>query len=106
MKLSTLISASLLALAAGTALAQPNTPRVDQREANQSARIAQGAASGALTGHERRRLAREQRAIQNAEQKAKADGVVTPRERRALHRAQDAASRDIYRQKHDGQVKP
>ncbi len=103
------IAASLLAVTtvmAGTAFAQAQTPRVDQREANQSARIAQGAASGALTGREQRRLAHEQRAIQTAEQNAKADGVVTARERRKLHRAQEAASRDIYRQKHDGQSKP
>ena len=82
------------------------TPRADQREANQAARIAQGAASGSLTGREQRRLNREQKAINKAEQNAKADGVVTPQARRKLHRAQNAASRDIYRQKHDAQVKP
>ncbi|MCZ2292750.1 MAG: hypothetical protein LC125_12470 [Burkholderiales bacterium] len=101
-----------LALLAGTAQAQTppapaaSMPRVDARQARQEARIGQGAASGALTPHEQRRLQREQRAITKAETKAEADGTVTAQERRKLHRMQDAASRDIHHQKHDRQHMP
>lgn len=114
MKLHTLFATSALAIVglACTAALTPaaaqgtQTPHVDQRQANQQARIAQGAASGALTGREQLRLQREQNAIARAEAAAKADGVVTTHERRVLHRAQDVASRDIARQKHDHQRAP
>jgi hypothetical protein len=90
-----------LCLTAASAFAQTNTPRVDQREANQQARIAQGAASGALTPHETQRLEKEQAHINRAEDKAKSDGTVTRAERRRMHHMQDAASRDIHRKKHN-----
>jgi hypothetical protein len=90
-----------MALASASAFAQPNTPRIDQREANQQARIAQGAAGGTLTAHETQRLEKEQAHINNAEAKAKSDGVVTTKERRRLHAMQDGASRDIHRKKHN-----
>jgi hypothetical protein len=76
---------------------------VDARQARQTQRIEQGAASGALTGREQRRLHREQKAIGQVEEKAKADGTVTRHERKRLHRMQNHAGRDIARQKHDGQ---
>ena len=103
MNFRALISASLLSAIAVSAFAQTETPRVDQREAHQQARIAQGAASGALTGRETRRLEREQHAIGKAEARAKADGSVTKQERKRLHHMQNHASRDIARQKHDAQ---
>jgi len=108
--LKTVLAAAALAAAALAAQAQPvpagaaSTPRVDARQARQHARIADGAASGALTPHERRRLHREQQAIRHAEAQAKADGTVTARERRRLEHLQNHASRDIRRQKHDGQT--
>lgn len=97
--------ATLLAAASIGAFAQTAaTPRVDQREANQQARIANGAASGELTGKETVRLEKEQAAINKAEAQAKADGTVTRRERKRLHRMQNAASHDIHHQKHDAQT--
>lgn len=97
--------AALLSLLAFAGLSQAqSTPRVDQREAQQQARMAQGAASGALTGKETLRLEREQAAINNAEAKAKADGVVTRHERRKLHRMQEGASRDIHHAKHNAKA--
>ncbi|MBI5260115.1 MAG: hypothetical protein HY855_26685 [Burkholderiales bacterium] len=103
----TLIAALTLAFSTLAAQAQTptaaSTPRADQREANQQARIAQGAASGALTPRETRRLERQQAAINRAEAQAKSDGTVTKQERHRLHHMQDNASRDIYRQKHDRQ---
>ena len=97
--------ATLLAAASIGAFAQTAaTPRVDQREANQQARIANGAASGELTGKETVRLEKELAAINKAEAQAKADGTVTRRERKRLHRMQNAASHDIHHQKHDAQT--
>ena len=97
--------ATLLAAASIGAFAQTAaTPRVDQREANQQARIANGAASGQLTGKETVRLEKEQSAINKAEAHAKADGTVTRHERKRLHRMQNAASKDIHAQKHDAQT--
>lgn len=86
-----------------TAGAQTNTPRVDQREANQEARIQQGVASGSLTGNEAKRLENGQQRVQNMEAQAKSDGVVTKQERAKLHHAQDAQSQRVFRQKHDRQ---
>ena len=85
------------------AFAQANTPRVDQREANQERRIEQGEASGSLTRREANRLERGQQHVENMENRAKADGVVTRQERAQLHRAQDRQSNRIYAQKHDRQ---
>ena len=85
------------------AFAQANTPRVDQRQANQEQRIDQGVASGSLTQREANRLERGQQHVDNMENRAKADGVVTRGERARLHQAQDAQSARIYRQKHDRQ---
>ena len=104
---TSLIAATLAFASIGAfaqAAAAPATPRVDQREANQQARIANGAASGQLTGKETVRLEKEQARVNNAEAKAKADGTVTKRERKHLHRMQDATSKDIYKQKHDAQT--
>ena len=105
---TSLVAATLAAASIGVfaQAAAPATPRVDQREANQQARIAQGAASGELTAKETNRLEKEQAHINNAEAKAKADGTVTKHERKRLHRMQNAASKDIHHQKHDAQVAP
>jgi hypothetical protein len=99
----TLAIASLGAFAQGTA---PATPRVDQREANQQARIDAGVASGQLTARETNRLDKQQARVATAESKAKADGVVSAKERRHLHRMQDRASANIRAQKHDAQTAP
>ena len=112
--LRTFLVASALAIASIGAFAQTaptpvptlSTPRVDQREANQQARIAQGAASGQLTPKETNRLEKEQAVVNKAEANAKADGTVTKHERKRLHRLQDRASKDIHHQKHDAQVAP
>ena len=85
------------------ALAQAETPRVDQRQANQEQRIDQGVASGSLTRPEANRLERGQQRVDKLENQAKSDGVVTRRERAELHRAQDRQSDRIYAQKHDRQ---
>jgi hypothetical protein len=85
------------------AFAQANTPRVDQRQANQEQRIDQGVASGSLTQREANRLDHGQQHVDNMENRAKADGVVTRGERARLHQAQEVQSGRIYAQKHDRQ---
>lgn len=102
MKIQMLMGALVIA-AGGAALAQPATPRIDQREVNQEKRIQQGVKSGELTPRETTRLQAEQGRIQKAETMAKADGKVTPKERERIEHMQNHASRDIAREKHDGQ---
>lgn len=80
-----------------------STPVIDQRQANQEARIQQGVASGELTPREAARLEKGQAHVANMEAKAKADGVVTSKERARIHRAQDRQSTRIHHQKHDRQ---
>ena len=107
-KLKTLAISATLSLSSIGAFAQaasaPATPRVDQREVKQDARIQQGVASGELNAKETYRLEKEQAVINKAEANAKADGKVTKQERRKLHLMQNRASKDIHAQKHDAQT--
>lgn len=104
------VAAAALSLSAHAAppagAASAATPGIDKRQAHQERRIDHGVASGELTRREARRLNREQHAIDQAENRAKADGVVTARERKRLHHMHDGASADIARQKHDRQERP
>ena len=92
----TLLSTSLLT--ATVALAGPYTTR----EGRQQDRIAQGIASGQLTGREAARLEAEQAAIEAERRAFWADGHLSPWERAELRHDQTRASRDIYRLKHNG----
>jgi len=105
-KFTTLATGIALAVASIGAFAQGGmaTPRVDQREANQQARIDAGVASGQLTRREARGLERELAQIRAAGRHARSDGVVTPRERRQLERLQDRASANIRAALHDDEV--
>lgn len=94
---------ALIAVFPTLALAQADTPRVDQRQLNQEIRIDQGVASGSLTAREANHLELGQQRVDNIETRAKADGVVTRQERLRLHQAQDVQSRRIAVQKHDRQ---
>jgi hypothetical protein len=95
---------TLSGLAAAQAPADPTaTPRIDQREARQQQRIAQGAASGQLTPRETYRLEKREAKINADEAAAKSDGKVTRAERTHLRHEENRTSRAIYRQKHDGQ---
>jgi len=96
--------AAIVAAAVALPAAAQTTPRIDQREANQQARIQQGVDSGALTPHETAKLERGQAKVEKAEAKAKADGVVTRRERARIAKMQNKQSRKIHREKHDKQV--
>lgn len=87
---SKLFTASLLAsalfagLATAPALAQTNTPRVDQAQQNISARIRQGMESGHITPSEAQTLLRRERAIEVREAQFKSNGQASPQERQAL----------------------
>jgi len=97
--LALILSGSLSKVSAQTA-----TPVVTERQASQQQRIQQGAATGALTPAETRRLEARQAKVTNDKHEAKADGVVTPAEKRKLNREQNRNSRAIRRQKHDAQT--
>jgi len=101
--MNTRIILALLATAALPVAAQTATPRVDQRQANQEARIEQGVQSGELTKRETAKLEQGQSKVQKMETKAKADGQVTQKERARLAKAQDKQSKKIYKEKHDKQ---
>jgi CRISPR/Cas system-associated endoribonuclease Cas2 len=98
---STILAALLAAAALPVAAQTPSTPRVDQRQANQEARIQQGATSGELTPKETAKLEKGQDKVQKMENKAVADGKVTPKERAKLERAQNKQSKKIAKKKHN-----
>lgn len=98
------VAAFLVAALPVAVIAQPATPGVDQRQANQERRIQQGVRSGQLTEREAARLERGQDRVEKMEDRAKADGTVTAKERARLHRAQDRQSAAIYKEKHDRQT--
>ena len=86
------------------AMADTNSPHIDNKQSNQIQRIAQGINSGALTGREAVRLGIQQGRVHSKEQRFKSDGQFTARERAVIHRDLLRSSNTIYRQKHDRQV--
>ncbi len=102
-----LLKTTLIALAFAAPLMaaaqSTNTPKFDQRQANQEQRIQQGAQSGSLTQKEAANLEKGQDKLQAKEDRAKADGVVTKQERKNLQHAENKQSQRIYNQKHDRQ---
>jgi len=81
-------------------------PGVNQRQANQTARITQGVKSGELTHDEAQGLRTERRDIRQDEQAYKSDGTLTGTERQDLHQELNEQSKDIYAEKHDAEVRP
>ena len=81
----------------------PRRAEVNQRLANQNARINAGVRDGSLTPHEAHKLRREDRTIR-AEERAMAaehNGHITKGEQRMLNRQENRTSRQIYRERHD-----
>jgi hypothetical protein len=95
------LAAALLAVTATLAAANPQTPRVDRRQAAQHLRIRDGVKHGQLTRGEAARLRTGQAHVRRMERRVKSDGIVTPRERARLGHAQDVQSRRIFRLKHN-----
>ena len=75
--------------------------KVNQRQKNQTERIANGVKSGELTKKETKNLARQQKDIRKTKRAAKSDGKVTKKERAVIHSKQNAASRNIKRKKNN-----
>jgi hypothetical protein len=76
-------------------------PGVNERQGNQTARIAQGVKSGELTHDEAQDLRTERRDIRELEQGYKSDGSLTRDERVDLHQQLNQQSQEIYEEKHD-----
>jgi hypothetical protein len=76
-----------------------------QRNANQQARIAQGAASGQLTNQEVAGLERGQSHVTAREAYAGADGHVGPVEQANIQTAENRKSARIYEKKHNAVTK-
>ncbi len=74
---------------------------INQREAFQRNRIAQGVRSGELTRGEARALQFEQRRIENIEQNYRSDGRFTREERADIQRRLDRSAQHIYQETHD-----
>ena len=104
MKTARTLTAAVALVAPLLAAAQTtSTPRVDQRQVSQEARIQQGTQSGSLTQKEAANLEKGQTHVQNMENKAMADGSVNKKEAGRIEHAQDQQSKKIERQKHDRQ---
>jgi hypothetical protein len=76
-------------------------PGVNERQANQTARIQQGVKSGELTHDEAQELRTERRDIRDLEHTYKEDGALTRDERQDLHQQLNQQSQEIYEEKHD-----
>jgi len=98
------VAARFAALAVAAFLASPAlAAEVDDREANQQARIAQGVRSGQLTPGETAHLERKEAAIHQEikQERAANGGHLTPGERAQVNRQQNRVSNQIYRAKHN-----
>jgi hypothetical protein len=78
-------------------------PRINQRQANQTSRVAQGVKSGELTRGEAQELRAERRDIRELERDYKSDRVLTKEERQDLNQQLNQNSREIYEEKHDAE---
>jgi hypothetical protein len=102
--MKTPFTTALLAIALSSAAF---AAEVDNREANQQARIAEGVKSGQLTPRETARLDTREAHINNeiARDRAANGGHLTAAEHAKVNRQQDRTSAAIYRDKHNGKVR-
>ena len=96
-KLSRLFFTSVLILATSHASAGS----INDRQANQKDRIAQGVASGELTKRETAKLAAQQHKLARKEARFRSDGELSARERVNLQRSLNRSSANIYKKKHN-----
>jgi len=80
-------------------------PGVNERQANQTARIQQGVKSGELTHGEAQELRTERRDIRDLEHTYKEDGTLTRDERQDLHQQLNQQSQEIFEEKHDDETR-
>ncbi|RXH58063.1 hypothetical protein [Granulicella sibirica] len=112
MNLKHLALVTALTLAPAALVAQTPTPGrndydVNQRRADQQARIGQGVRSGQLTGRETAHLESQEHGIHQEERgmRAQDGGHLTHQDRTTLHHQQNQESRRIYRDKHNAAVR-
>ena len=74
---------------------------INERQANQKNRIAQGVVSGELTKRETVKLAAQQHKLARKEARFRSDGELSARERVNLQRSLNRSSANIYRKKHN-----
>jgi hypothetical protein len=84
-----------LVLSGLPALAQPQSPDIDNRIIHQQQRIQQGMNSGQLSPKEFKYLQKRLAHIQRLEAKMKSDGILTPDEHQELHRQLDDTGRAL-----------
>lgn len=102
---ASLIASALFAgLAATPAMAQVNTPNIDQSQAQFSARIQQGLQSGRITPYEAQMLYRRDQDIQSREALYKSDGRATPAERQQLRNDMAALNAEVERAMNNSSV--
>lgn len=102
---ASLIASALFAgLAATPAMAQVNTPNIDQSQAQFSARIQQGLQSGRITPYEAQMLYRRDQDIQSREALYKSDGRATPAERQQLRNDMVALNAEVERAMNNSSV--
>ena len=94
---SLLASAAFAGLGMSPAMAQTNTPRIDQAQQAVSVRIQQGLASGHITPYEAQMLIRRERDIRLREAQYKSNGTVTSQERQQLRNDLSVLSADVER---------
>jgi len=85
----------------GFAYAEVKSPGINERQANQQERIANGIESGELTAKEATKLERGEAKIQKTKKRMKADGKLTKKERKKLNKMLNKESKKIYKEKHD-----
>jgi hypothetical protein len=80
--------------------------RVNTREGNQQARIANGVKSGQLTPRETSHLENKEASISNEvhNDRAANGGKLTPQERAQVNHQQNNASKQIYNDKHNART--
>ena len=93
---------------AGPGVVDPGHPRVNevnQREANQQKRIANGINNGKLSAQQTSNLEKREASAQNREQKDMAahNGHLTKAEQKGINRQQNRISKSIYKDKHPNQ---
>jgi len=81
--------------------AQTATPKVSDKQKNQTVRIKEGVRTGELTRGEAAAMAKDQKELKRMKRRTKVDGVVTRKERALLHKKANSNSKKIYRQKND-----
>lgn len=78
---------------------------VKGRASNQKARVKEGVASGELTKHEARSIAKDERKIKRETKAAAADGTVTAAEKAKITKDQTKVSKKIARDKHNDRTR-